>query len=337
MYLYKLTNKRRIDCPHCGKHGKYSAYVNIKTGELAPPEYGMCSSCREYKIPPNNIVTTGEYVSDVDTEIGYFEADILMPATAMCFCKPENYHQNNFIDGLEQIFDKKDVQRVVDLYKLGRFHDSGIVFPYFLTDNHLCTGKIIFYDKNLHRIKEGKKQNPRFLHNLYYKTDRGIVVDFIDYETDDNGNDVPKNFKLKMCLFGHNQILNDKSKDICLVESEKSAVVMSIVAPEFIWVASGGKTLIQDYKFTFFGKRKCYVFPDLSSDDNVYNYWLEKLTLYNRKYGYNFEFVNFYTDFLKGDKELITNCKNEKLDVADFVLHFNDGGIYTDFLRRKLG
>ena len=33
----------------------------------------------------------------------------------------------------------------------------------------------------------------------------------------------------------------------------------------------------------------------------------------------------------------IFKIDSETFDMADFVLHFNDGGIYTDFLRRKLG
>ena len=113
---------------------------------------------------------------------------------------------------------------------------------------------------------------------------------------------------------------------------------MSIVLPEFIWVASGGKTLIQDYKFLFFTGRKCLVFPDLSEDDNVYLYWSEKLHGYNRKYGYGFEMVDFYSEFLQYDSELIRFCKYDgKFDIADFVLDFNKNDVYINFLKKKLG
>lgn len=340
MFQYILSNKRRIDCPFCGKRSKYSAYINAKTGELAPEEYGMCSSCRGRKSPPNNYVQGESMLSNYE-ELAYFEADTLSIKFIDFYHKPKSYMSNTFIEALERRFGETEVKRVVDLYKIGRFEDyyhdsSAVVFPYLLTDSHCCTGKLMWFDDNLHRIKEGKKQYPRFLHNLIYRADNGILYDFNEYDVDDNGNEFIVPFKLKMCLFGHHQIVNDATKTICLVESEKTAVIMSIVFPEFIWVASGGLNLIQSYKFTFFGGRKCFVFPDLDIEDNSYNYWYEKLSQYSRKYGYDFEFLDFYSEFLQNDQGLIKFCKERKFDVADFVVEFNRKSLYTKFLRGKL-
>jgi hypothetical protein len=342
MFKYVLSNKRRSDCPFCGKRGKYSAYIDTKTNELASIEYGMCSSCQESKRPPDNYISS-ESIHVDDEKLGYYEADTLMINTILQYYKPQYHIHNNFIEGLESRFGKAPVARAVHLFKLGKFRDSyecessAVVFPYLYTDTHCCTGKLMWFDNDLHRIKEGKKQYPRFLHNLIYTDDRGTHYDFNDYDTDDDMNDIIVPFKLKLCLFGHNQIINDKKKTICLVESEKTAVIMSIVLPEFIWVASGGKTLIQDYKFLFFTGRKCLVFPDLSEDDNVYQYWFEKLTYYNRKYGYDFEIIDYYSGFLKNDNELIRYCKCVgKFDIADFVMDLNTNNAYTDFIKNKL-
>lgn len=338
MFKYVLSNKRRSDCPVCGKSAKYSAYMNTKTGELASIEYGMCSSCQESKRPPDNYIQ-GESTYVVDDKLGFYEADTVNIKTINHYHKSDTYFENNFIEGLERRFGEERVKQVVDLYKLGRFYDNGIIFPYFYTDSHLCTAKIMWYDDDLHRVHEGKKAYPKYFHNLIYTIENGWGhYDLNTYDTDDDMNDIIVPFKLKLCLFGHNQIINDKTKTICLVESEKTAVIMSIVFPEYIWVASGGKTLIQDYKFLFFTGRKCLVFPDLSEDDNVYQYWLEKLTYFNRKYGYDFEIVDYYSDFLKNDNELIKYCKCEgKFDIADFVIDFNTNNEYTKFIKNKLG
>jgi hypothetical protein len=315
--------------------------MNTQTGELAPAEYGMCSSCRNFKTPPNNYIQ-GESINVDDNKIAFYEADTLNINTINQYHKPSSYIHNNFIEGLELRFGEDRVKRVIDLYKLGRFEDShdgqssAVVFPYFYTASHLCTAKLMWFDNYQHRIKEGKKAYPKFLHNLYYRDDRGILHDYNNYDTDDDMNDVVVPFKLKMCLFGHQQIIDDKSKTICLVESEKTAVIMSLVMPEFIWVASGGKTLIQDYKFLFFTGRKCLVFPDLSEDDNVYKYWSEKLTYYNRKYGYDFEILDYYSDFLNNNSERIKYFKVKKYDIADFVMDFNRKIIYVDYLKNKL-
>jgi hypothetical protein len=336
MYKYTLTNKRRTDCPFCFKKGKYSAFINTKTGELAPLEYGMCSSCRESRRPPDNYII-GESTYEDNANFGYYEADTVSINLINQYHKEKSYVRNNFINGLERRFGKGPVKRVVDQFKLGRFADSGILFPYLYTDTHVCTGKIMFYDDDLHRIKEGKKQYPQYLHNLNYKTDGYWRYDFNEYDIDENGNEYIIPFKLKLCLFGHHQVVNDKLRTICLVESEKTAVIMSIVLPEFIWLASGGKTMIQDYKFLYFTGRKCLVFPDLSEDDNVFEYWLEKLIYYNRKYGYDFEIIDYYTEFLHNDIDLIRYCKCVgKFDIADFALDFNANNSYTDFIRNKI-
>lgn len=79
------------------------------------------------------------------------------------------------------------------------------------------------------------------------------------------------------------------------------------------------------------------MFPDLSEDDNVWSYWTDKLSGYNRKYGYEFEIVDYYSEFLQYESDLIRFCKCEgKFDIADFVLEFNKENFYLDFLKRKL-
>jgi len=321
MYKYTLTNKRRSKCPFCGKRGKYSAFMNTETKQLAPVEYGMCSSCRKAKRPPDNFIQ-GESAKADDNEIGFFEADTVHINMINQFYRLAFQVSNNFIEGLEKKFGYERVKQVVNQYKLGSFEEfdsgvnSAVVFPYLFKDTHCCTGKLMWFDEDFHRIKEGRKKYPKFLHNLIYTNDNGIRYDLNDYDDDDNI--IP--FKLKLCLFGHHQIINEKKKVICLVESEKTAVIMSIVLPEYIWVASGGKTLIQDYKFLFFAGRKCLAFPDLSLDDNVYQYWIKKLSYYNKKYDYDIDIIDYYSEFLQNDIGLINYSKLKGFDIADFVL-----------------
>ena len=47
-------------------------------------------------------------------------------------------------------------------------------------------------------------------------------------------------FRLKQCLFGEH-LLKNSSSPVMLVESEKTAVVMSHFIPDYIWLATGGK------------------------------------------------------------------------------------------------
>ena len=49
-----------------------------------------------------------------------------------------------------------------------------------------------------------------------------------------------QDFHLKQCLFGEH-LLKNSSSPVMLVESEKTAVVMSHFIPDYIWLATGGK------------------------------------------------------------------------------------------------
>jgi hypothetical protein len=48
-------------------------------------------------------------------------------------------------------------------------------------------------------------------------------------------------FNLSQCLFGLHRITEDYQKTIAIVESEKTAIVMSILLPHYIWLATGSK------------------------------------------------------------------------------------------------
>ena len=70
------------------------------------------------------------------------------------------------------------------------------------------------------------------------------------------------NFNLCQCLFGLHLINEDYQKNIAIVESEKTAIILSIFLPDFIWLATGSKS---NFKFELLEplkKRNCFAFPD---------------------------------------------------------------------------
>jgi hypothetical protein len=86
-------------------------------------------------------------------------------------------------------------------------------------------------------------------------------------------------FNLKQCLFGLHLINTDYHKEIAIVESEKTAIIMSIFLPQFIWIATGSKSnfkleLLQPLK-----KRKCIAFPDKGEFEN----WNTKASVLNKE------------------------------------------------------
>lgn len=84
-------------------------------------------------------------------------------------------------------------------------------------------------------------------------------------------------FKLCQCLFGLHRINEDYQKTIAIVESEKTAIVMSIFLPDYIWLATGSKGNFKYELLTPLSKRNIIAFPDKGE----YNNWLNKSTELN--------------------------------------------------------
>jgi hypothetical protein len=84
-------------------------------------------------------------------------------------------------------------------------------------------------------------------------------------------------FNLNQCLFGLHRINEDYQKTIAIVESEKTAVVMSILLPHYIWLATGSKGNFKFEMLKPIKKRNIVSFPDKGE----YNNWLDKATELN--------------------------------------------------------
>jgi hypothetical protein len=82
-------------------------------------------------------------------------------------------------------------------------------------------------------------------------------------------------FRLKQCLFGEH-LLKNSSSPVMLVESEKTAVVMSHFIPDYIWLATGGKngcfTFHQQYR------RGC-IFQNMFSKQTLLQMEIQQLQL----------------------------------------------------------
>ena len=113
-------------------------------------------------------------------------------------------------------------------------------------------------------------------------------------------------FNLNQCLFGLHRINEDYQKTIAIVESEKTAIIMSILLPHYIWLATGSKA---NFKFEILKpikKRNIVSFPDKGE----YNNWLDKATELNA------------IGFKIGVSDLIEQTDFENgYDLADYYLN----------------
>ena len=85
---------------------------------------------------------------------------------------------------------------------------------------------------------------------------------------------LPDRWELTQCLFGEHLLKRYPFMPVALVESEKTAVICSSFWPEYIWLATGGKSQLNDRLQVLKG-RKVVAFPDVDG----YPEWKEKLSL----------------------------------------------------------
>ena len=62
-------------------------------------------------------------------------------------------------------------------------------------------------------------------------------------------------------------------KSVCVVEAEKTAVIMSEVYPQFVWMAAGGLSALSAEKLRPLRDHKVVLFPDTDPDGTTYACW----------------------------------------------------------------
>ena len=183
---------------------------------------GYCHSCDETFFPDK------EYK---------FERYIATPKAPVNLTSEEHfekslskYENNNFTLFLESTFGSDIAFEVIQRYYIGTYGDRP-VFWQIDENNNIRTGKIMDY-----KLETGKRIKTG------YKNWVHILV---------------KQESMKTCLFGLHLINNDKP--IAIVESEKTAIIMSYINPYYNWLATGG---IGNLKIDALIGRDITLYPD---------------------------------------------------------------------------
>lgn len=171
---------------------------------------------------------------------------------------------------------------------------------YFITGtNHFWNGATVFWQINNKEQIQGAKV---MLYDSF--TGKRIKKPYNHINWLHKATKEP-NFNLNQCLFGLHRINEDYQKTIAIVESEKTAIVMSIFLPDYIWLATGSKG---NFKFELLAplkKRNIIAF----SDKGEYNNWLNKAN--------DLKALGFKI----GVSDLIENTLSENgYDLADYYL-----------------
>lgn len=296
-YKYSLDNSsKKFICPMCEKK-TFVKFIETETQAYLSDNLGRCdreSNCSYYKAPNSDIVSL-HYKRTIAPVITSFHGLELVERSFLTNA------ENNFIQYLNSIFSEKEVKEAI--------------LKYFICTSKRWKGACVFWQiDDCERVHAGKI--------LQYSSETGKrnknsdgkgSIDWVHSVLKRKG--TINEFNLTQCLFGLHLINNNKIKVIGLVESEKTAVIMSIFKPEYVWMATGSKS---GFKYEFLKpiqQYKIIAFPDKSE----YNDWLIKAKQLN---GFSFDIV--VNDWLEQ-----SNYK-DGTDLADVLILEKQKSMKTD-------
>jgi hypothetical protein len=257
MKQYKYTldkSSKKFICPRCDKK-TFVKYLETENNIYLSDEFGRCdreSNCGYYLKPETEFKNTYEIVNAPKPEPSFHSLE-LVEKTVL------GSYQNKFIEFIKTLFPKEKVNEAVQNYLIGTWSSwkGTTVFWQIDKQEKVHHGKVMMYESitgKRAKNKEGKG---------IFSTVRSLLK--------------LEDFVLNQCLFGLH-LINEKTKVVALVEAEKTAVIMSVFKPEFVWLATGSKG---GFKYEFLKAIKNYkivAFPDKSE----YLTWNSKAIELNR-------------------------------------------------------
>lgn len=220
--------------------------------------------------------------------------------------------RNTFVDFLHTLFDSPKVAAAVERYCIGGDSSGRTIFPNIDTEGRCVGGAVIPYLPNGHRDKSKGISN---LHSELKRKDKTHPT------------------QADQVLFGSHLLRLYPSASVGVVESQKSAVILSIIYPEIVWVATAGMTNFNERLLAPIYDRNVVAYPDV----NGVKVWTERakdLPFKNIR-------ISDWWRYAQDDKEDITDVviraiQQEKApySVPDFIIdHFKQEAV-TDICRR---
>ena len=82
---------------------------------------------------------------------------------------------------------------------------------------------------------------------------------------------IGRKWRLSQCLFGEHLLMDKVNANVALVKSENTAVICFLLMPEYVWLATGGKSQLGN-KLNVLHQRTIVAFPDVDG----YELWKQK-------------------------------------------------------------
>ena len=322
----KRNNWNRV-CPDCGQPDEFVVYINALTGQ--PIDEKSCGKCNRekncaYHKPPREWfeehrplrterVSKEEWLEqkrqrereaeEVRRKLEQQEAErkarrfdihrTEQHPDAQAYidrmgelCGQSQSTDNALARWLCTMFPKDKVDEVLRLYRTGSTPDGWIIYWGIDIHDNVHTGKMMAYGPDGHRLKGKNIASFNWVH----------AKEGIEQLAD-------------QCLFGEHRLMGWDGS-IALVESEKTAIILTLWFPNILWLATGGKQNFKHEVLWPICGREVFVLPDADALDD----WMAKAEVLNREHGYRFIIHNDYVRLCTPE------AREKKQDLADMLL-----------------
>lgn len=239
-FKYQLDNtSKKFKCPSCNQK-RFVRFVDVETKNYVDDKYGRCD--REYNcgyfLHPKEAAPHYQYhykSKKIEPIVPSFIPIEIQTKSLV------NYEINPLVNYLLKSFTESEVFGVVERYQIGtaEMYNGSTVFYQIDTKNNIRGGKIMGYNSDTGKRKKSVKAEINWVHSVL---------------------ELP-NFNLDRCLFGLH-LVKKTTKKVAVVESEKTAVYMSLKLPQYVWVATGGSSSFNLKMLEPLSDREVIAFPD---------------------------------------------------------------------------
>ena len=334
-YIFGKGSRKHI-CPECGKK-RFVRYIDSKTGEYLPDQYGRCdreANCGYHLNPYQDgyskmiwgrengnrpVIPTRwkppstKKATQAPAKPVYFNFEAFRKTL-----RPENYESNTFIQNLfsrvQFPFNPVDVTKVIEFYRLGTipggYRAGAVTFPFIDIKGNVRAVQVKQFDEANHTT------GTDFLHSILAK------------HYSNNGKPQPEWLEAYMsqdkkisCLFGEHLLNEFPSNRIALVEAPKTAIYGTLyfglpeTPDQYLWLAVYNKSSFSLDKVKPLQGRFVDVFPDLSKDGGTFREWEAKAREFERQLpGTQFKMY----DFLEHEALEADRVNGE--DIADYLI-----------------
>lgn len=278
---YKGASTRHV-CPSCKTKQSFTLYLDGNTDQPIHPTVGKCNreiKCGYHYTPRHFFIDHPEKnnkqskkqskkhstkskpaISRTSNKYSRDEKQSTAPVNIgfipYRYVKQSASYNSHFVRFLCDYFPKDKIQNVVEDYALGATKKKGVIFWQIDINGKIRTGKIMQYNPRTGKRIKNRSGAINWVHNkLKYKDP--------DYA----------NFNLCQCYFGEHLLRLYPDKPVAIVEAEKTAIITSMIIPQYNWLATGNLNGLNIEKSKVLENRSVVLYPDAG----CYEKWQKKM------------------------------------------------------------